>query len=217
MKTEKKAWSEIGENKMKRYLKDRNVVAGLFFLIFDLFYLGFGLQIPVSDTSSVGAGFMPRVYGFCMLVIALILLFTSVKKVKAEDKAGKEVTNDFSMDKRDATRVGCSFVLILLYVILLKELGFLICSVQLLYGLVYLLSPAYVKESFIQKHCMDENGNKKEGCFDSNGKVKFTSMLPYYGKILFFAVIYTVVIYVLFAKGLGLKMPAGILKGVLPF
>ena len=91
MKTEKKAWSEIGENKMKRYLKDRNVVAGLFFLIFDLFYLGFGLQIPVSDTSSVGAGFMPRVYGFCMLVIALILLFTSVKKVKAEDKAGKEV------------------------------------------------------------------------------------------------------------------------------
>ena len=42
-------------------------------------------------------------------------------------------------------------------------------------------------------------------------------MLPYYGKILFFAVIYTVVIYVLFAKGLGLKMPAGILKGVLPF
>ena len=58
---------------------------------------------------------------------------------------------------------------------------------------------------------------KTEGCFDSNGKVKLSSMLPYYGKILFFAVIYTVAIYVLFAKGLGLKMPAGILKGVLPF
>lgn len=186
---------------MKRYLEDKNVLAGLVFLVFDIFYLIFGLQIPVADSTSVGAGFMPRVYGFCMLVIAIILLVTSIFKVRKEIEKEGESQNPLRINPADLKRIGGAFVVVLLYVVLLQNIGFLICSVPLLFALVVLLSPAHVKQDYIEKHGKDGKAN----------------MVPYYGKILIFSVIYTVLIYILFAKGLGLKMPAGVLKNVLPF
>lgn len=202
---------------MDRYFKDKNFLAGVFFLVFDFVYLGVGMGIPVSDSSSVGAGFMPRVYGGIMLAVSLILLITSAVKIRRKTLADKEKQTIGRIEKKDASRVAAAFASILLYVILLKHVGFLICSVPLMYVLVYLLTPQHVADSFVKKYCCGEDGKLKEECRGNKGKVKFSAMAPYYGKILAFSVIYTIFIYVLFAEGLSLKMPAGILKNVFPF
>ena len=207
-----------GDDQMEKYYKDRNFLTALLFLAFDAFYLFFGIQIPISDSSSCGAGFMPRVYGWCMLAVALILLVTTVLKIRRETaEESREKAEGMEIQKKDLIRVGVAFAGILMFVIFLKELGFILCSIPLLFILVLLLSPAHVKEDYIAKHCCDPDGNKKEECFGTKGNPRIGCMVPYYGKILAFAVLFTLFVYLLFGQALGLKMPAGILKNVLPF
>lgn len=203
---------------MEKYFKDRNFLTAIVFLVFDAVYLFFGLQIPVVDSSSCGAGFMPRVYGFCMLAVALILLVTTIAKIQKENpEETKKKEADMTFQKEDMARIGGAFLTILLFAALLRDLGFIICSIPLLFVLVVLLSPAHVKEAYIKKQCCDGSGNMKKECLNAKGKVKFNCMVPYYGKILLFSIVFTIFIYVLFGQALGLKMPAGILKNVLPF
>ena len=202
---------------MEKYFKERDFLTALFFLVFDAFYLYFGMQIPVSDTSSVGAGFMPRVYGVIMLVVAVILLVTSVRKVNkrtAEENAAVAAT--MAVDKRDVMRMIVAFAAILLYVALLMKIGFIICSIPLMFLLVVLLTPQYVVNNYVEKHCCDESGALRPECRNGKGTVKFSCMLKYYGKILVFAVVFTFAIYLLFNFALGLKMPQGVLKNIIP-
>lgn len=202
---------------MGKYFKDRDFLAAIFFLAFDAVYLGVGLQIPVSDSTSVGAGFMPRVYGIVMLVVALILLVTSIVRVnKRSDKENEEIAASMDIDKKDALRMMIGFVAILLYVILLTKIGFILCSVPLLFLLVLLLTPQYVVDNYVKHTCCDTEGNLRKECTNAAGKIKFQYMLKYYGKILLFAVVFTFAVYVLFNYALGLRMPQGILKNILP-
>ncbi len=202
---------------MEKYFKEKDFLTAVFFLVFDAFYLGFGMQIPVSDSSSVGAGFMPRVYGAIMLVVALILLVSSIRKVNkrtAEENA--QVAASMTVDKRDLIRIVVAFAAILLYVLLLMKIGFIICSIPLMFLLVVLLTPQYVVDNYVTKHCCDANGELRPECQGANGKVKLSCMAKYYGKILLFAVVFTFAIYLLFNFALGLKMPQGVLKNILP-
>lgn len=202
---------------MGKYLKDRDVLTAIFFLIFDAAYLGVGIKIPVSDSSSVGAGFMPRVYGFVMLAVALILLFTSIARVrKRSEKEQAEIAASMSIDKKDAMRMLVGFAAILLYVLLLTEIGFILCSIPLLFLLVLLLTPQYVVDNYVKHNCCDDQGNLRKECTNAKGTVKFKCMLKYYGKVLLFAVVFTVAVYALFNYALGLRMPQGILKSILP-
>lgn len=202
---------------MEKYFKERDFLTAVFFLIFDLVYLGTGLQIPVSDSSSVGAGFMPRVYGILMLIVIILLMISSIRKVNkrtAEENA--KVAASMKVDKRDVLRIVWAFIAILLYVALLVDVGFILCSIPLLFVLVLLLTPQYVVDQYVQKKCCDESGALRPECDKGNGKVKFSCMLGYYGKILIFSVVFTVAIYLLFNLALGLKMPQGVLKGIIP-
>ena len=202
---------------MGKYLKDRDVLTAIFFLIFDAVYLGVGIKIPVSDSSSVGAGFMPRVYGFVMLAVALILLFTSIVRVKKRsEKEQAEIAASMSIDKKDAMRMLVGFVAILLYVLLLTKIGFILCSIPLLFLLVLLLTPQYVVDNYVKHNCCDDQGNLRKECTNAKGTVKFKCMLKYYGKVLLFSVVFTVAVYALFNYALGLRMPQGILKNILP-
>ena len=202
---------------MGKYLKDRDVLTAIFFLIFDAAYLGVGIKIPVSDSSSVGAGFMPRVYGFVMLAVALILLFTSIARVrKRSEKEQAEIAASMSIDKKDAMRMLVGFAAILLYVLLLTEIGFILCSIPLLFLLVLLLTPQYVVDNYVKHNCCDDQGNLRKECTNAKGTVKFKCMLKYYGKVLLFAVVFTVAVYALFNYALGLRMPQGFLKSILP-
>lgn len=202
---------------MEKYLKEKDFLTAVFFLVFDLIYLFFSLQIPVSDSSSVGAGFMPRVYGCIMLVVTLILMVSSIRKVNkrtAEENA--EVAASMKVDKRDLLRIVFAFAAIFLYVLLLVNIGFIICSIPLLFLLVVLLTPQHVVDSYVTKNCCDAEGKLRSECCNAKGKVKFSCMLKYYGKILVFAVVFTIAIYLLFNLALGLKMPQGVLKNIIP-
>ena len=202
---------------MEKYFKEKDFLTAVFFMIFDLVYLGVGLQIPVSDSSSVGAGFMPRVYGFLMLFVIILLMISSIRKVNkrtAEENA--KVAASMKVDKRDVLRIVCAFICILLYVMFLVDVGFILCSIPLLFVLVLLLTPQYVVDQYVQKKCCDEGGALRPECDRGNGKAKFSCMLGYYGKILVFSVVFTVAIYLLFNLALGLKMPQGVLKGIIP-
>lgn len=202
---------------MGKYFKDRDFLAAIFFLVFDAVYLGVGVKIPVSDSSSVGAGFMPRVYGIVMLVVALILLVSSIHRVnKRSEKERAEIAASMAIDKRDALRMAVGFAAILLYVIFLTKVGFILCSIPLLFLLVLLLTPQYVVDNYVKQNCCDAEGKLRSECMNAKGKVKFQCMLKYYGKVLLFAVVFTIAIYALFNYALGLRMPQGVLKNILP-
>lgn len=202
---------------MGKYFKDRDFLAAIFFLIFDAVYLGVGVQIPVSDSSSVGAGFMPRVYGIVMLVVALILLVTSIVRVnKRSEKERAEIAASMAIDKKDALRMLIGFAAILLYVILLTRVGFIPCSIPLLFLLVLLLTPQHVVDDYVKHNCCDAEGKLRAECVNAKGKVRFQCMLKYYGKVLLFAVVFTMAVYALFNYALGLRMPQGVLKNILP-
>lgn len=202
---------------MEKYFKERDFLTALFFLAFDAIYLGFGMQIPVSDSSSVGAGFMPRVYGFIMLLVALVLLVSSIRKVNrrtAEENAA--VAASMAVDRRDVVRIAIAFAAILVYVLMLKGVGFILCSIPLLFLLVVLLTPQYVVDRYVDKKCRDGSGQVRPECQNARGGVKPGCMAGYYGKILAFAVAFTVAVYLLFNFALGLKMPQGVLRNILP-
>ena len=166
---------------MEKYFKEKDFLTAVFFLVFDAFYLGFGMQIPVSDSSSVGAGFMPRVYGAIMLVVALILLVSSIRKVnKRTAEKNAQVAASMTVDKRDLIRIVVAFAAILLYVLLLMKIGFIICSIPLMFLLVVLLTPQYVVDNYVTKHCCDANGELRPEFHGAKGKLKLSCMAIFY-------------------------------------
>ena len=185
---------------LKKFFTDKNFLTALLFLAFGGFYLIHAYNtIPAVDQTSkdgFGAGFMPRIYGFATLVVAAILLITSVLRILKESKEETEQkAAAMKIAPIDVLRMVIAFVCVVLFAYFLKDIGFVLCSIPLLFVLVLLLTPSRVIQDYKA----------------SGGK-----MILFYGKILLFAVVFTLALHYLFSKGLGLKMPMGVLKGILP-
>lgn len=185
---------------LKKYFCDKDFLTALLFLGFGGFYLIHAYNtIPAVDQTSkdgFGAGFMPRIYGYVALGVAVILLITSVIRIMRENSEETEKkAAAMKIAPVDIVRIAIAFVSVVLFAYFLKDVGFVLCSIPLLFILVLLLTPAHVREDF---------------------KAKGGKPIVYYGKILLFSVVFTIAVYYLFSKGLGLKMPEGILKHVLP-
>ncbi|MBQ8081413.1 MAG: tripartite tricarboxylate transporter TctB family protein [Clostridia bacterium] len=90
-----------------------------------------------------GAAFMPRLYGAVLLLCAVIQLVVGIRQYRKEKD--KEIPEPTEAEKKEkllnARNVAVGFVLIFLYMLSMKTLGFVISSAIFLFCLCNLLLP----------------------------------------------------------------------------
>lgn len=118
---------------------------------------------------------MPTVVGTLILVLSIILLVQAVQELR------KNPDKEVGKDESDYKRVLLSLILALLYVFLLKPIGFIICTLVYLFCQIFVLAP-------------DSHRTKKD-------------MIMY----LIIDVVFTLIVYFLFRIGFKIVLPAGIL------
>lgn len=153
-----------------------DIIVGIVFAVIGLALIIAARMLPKSAVMEIGPDFMPTVVGTLILVLSVILLVQSARELKANpDK-------EYEKDESDYKRVALSLILALLYVFLLKPVGFIICTFLYLIGQITVLAP-------------DTHRTRKD-------------MITY----LIIDVVFTLVVYFLFRMGFKIVLPAGILK-----
>lgn len=85
----------------------------------------------------IGPDFMPTVIGVLILILALMLLFSSIKNFKANAKKAESMPADTS----DYKRVLASLVLVVIYVNILAPVGFILSTLGYLSLQILVLAP----------------------------------------------------------------------------
>ncbi|WP_044469632.1 tripartite tricarboxylate transporter TctB family protein [Mannheimia massilioguelmaensis] len=127
---------------MKKYISDKNFLAGFIFFFVALFYLISAFQIETKNLVSVEADFMPKIYGIFLLITAIILMITSFIKIQKTNVIYENKETDW---KRIFAVIGLVFI----YVLLMQYVGFIITSIPFLFCLSWLLTPLYIKKNII--------------------------------------------------------------------
>ncbi|MDA3979298.1 tripartite tricarboxylate transporter TctB family protein [Gallibacterium sp. AGMB14963] len=126
---------------MKKYLSDKNFLAGIIFFFVSLAYLFGAYSIETKGIVAIESDFMPKIYGYILLIASTILIITSWRKLQTlEDKE--------ESSSSDIKRVLLVLVLILAYISLIDFLGFIISSIPFLFFLSLLLTPEYIEKTY---------------------------------------------------------------------
>lgn len=159
------------------FKKYGDIVVSIFFMVLSAVIILLALQLPKSQVMDIGPDFMPIVISALSFILATILLIQSLRRFKdnAAELEGK------TLEKCDYKRVILSIILVLVYVNIMKPVGFIISTFAYLVCQMYVLAP-------------DENRTKKDIVL-----------------LVVISVIFTLIVYFLFRYGFKILMPAGIL------
>lgn len=169
---------------MKKY---REIIGGVVFFVFALAYfvMAFGIkQFGAGKPGIVTSDFMPKIYGGLILILSAIQILQGVWQLKTQHQllaTDARTSGECGIKFQIEWEILLTFLLLVLYVGMLKTIGFLITSVLFILGLTFILLP------------------KKQ-----RGLKKFI-------EVLVIAVLFTVTIYLIFVKGFHLTLPVGIL------
>lgn len=152
-----------------------DIIVGIVYAVLGLALIIAARMLPKSQVMDIGPDFMPTVVGALILVLSVILLVQAVQELR------KNPDKEVGKDESDYKRVLLSLILALLYVFLLKPIGFIICTLVYLFCQIYVLAP-------------DSHRTKKD-------------MIMY----LIIDVVFTLIVYYLFRIGFKIVLPAGIL------
>lgn len=133
-------------------------------------------MLPKSTVMDIGPDFMPMCIGVLTFVLAAALAFLNIKNLKtrvAEAEAAEPEDNDYK-------RVLVSFILILVYVFILRPVGFIVSTLLYLPFQMYFLAPD-----------------------DKKGKKNIIQLI-------IIDVLFTFVVFFLFRYGFKIVLPAGI-------
>ncbi len=159
------------------FKKFGDIVVGIFFAVVGAAMIILAKALPKSKVMDIGPDFMPTVIGAVILVLALTLLFLSVKNFKMHVK---ELEASNYKDTSDYKRVILSILLVLVYVLTMKPIGFIITTLVYLFLQMYVLAP-------------EENRTKKDVI-----------------TLLIIDVVFTFIVFFLFRYGFKIVLPAGI-------
>ncbi|WIM83629.1 tripartite tricarboxylate transporter TctB family protein [Gallibacterium anatis] len=126
---------------MRKYFSDKNFLAGVLFFFVSLGYLFGAYSIETKGIVAIESDFMPKIYGYILMVTSLILIVTSWKRLSSLEE--KELKSD-----SDIKRVLAVLFLILVYILCIEWLGFIFCSIPFLFFLSLLLTPDYVEKKY---------------------------------------------------------------------
>ncbi len=158
------------------FKKYGDIIVGIFFMALSVVLMIMAQMLPKSKVMEIGPDFMPMVIGVLTFILAAILTFLSVKNFKAKVAA----IDPDSIPECDYKRVLSSIILVLVYVFILKPVGFIVSTLAFLFLQMLVLSPD------------DERGKK--------------DMI----KLAVIDVIFTLVVFFLFRYGFKIVLPAGI-------
>ena len=153
-----------------------DIIVGVFFMLLSAAMLVMAKMLPKSTVMDIGPDFMPMCIGVMTFVLAAALVFLNIKNMKIY-VAQAEAEGP---EKADYKRVLTSFIIILVYVFVLKSVGFIIST------LVYLPVQMFIL-------AREERRGKKNVI-----------------QLLLTDVLFTFVVFFLFRYGFKIVLPAGI-------
>ena len=153
-----------------------DIVVGVFFMLLSAAMLVMAKMLPKSTVMDIGPDFMPMCIGVMTFVLAAALVFLNIKNMKIY-VAQAEAEGP---EKADYKRVLTSFIIILVYVFVLKSVGFIISTLVYLPVQMFILAP-------------EERRGKKNVI-----------------QLLLTDVLFTFVVFFLFRYGFKIVLPAGI-------
>lgn len=153
-----------------------DIIVGVFFMLLSAGMMMMAKMLPKSAVMDIGPDFMPMCIGIMTFVLAATLVFLNVKNRKAyiaqAEAAGQE--------QADYKRVLLSFLFILVYVFILKPVGFIVSTLVYLPVQMFILAPE-----------------------DKRGKKDIIQLM-------IIDVLFTAVVFFLFRYGFKIVLPAGI-------
>ena len=121
----------------KSFKEIRDALSGLLLVLFSLVYLFMSTQIKTNLNNGIGGSkFIPRVIGTGLLIIGIYLLVTGFLKLKGSDTAASSAES-----RKDWKAAIMTLLFLLAYSLLLKRVGFLICTFIYLVAMMCLLAP----------------------------------------------------------------------------
>ena len=153
-----------------------DIIVGVFFMLLSAAMLVMAKMLPKSTVMDIGPDFMPMCIGVMTFVLAAALVFLNIKNMKIY-VAQAEAEGP---EKADYKRVLTSFIIILVYVFVLKSVGFIISTLVYLPVQMFILAP-------------EERRGKKDVI-----------------QLLITDVLFTFVVFFLFRYGFKIVLPAGI-------
>lgn len=151
-----------------------DIIVGVFFMLLSAAMLVMAKMLPKSTVMDIGPDFMPMCIGVMTFVLAAALVFLNIKNMKIY------VAEAEGPEKADYKRVLTSFIIILVYVFVLKSVGFIISTLVYLPVQMFILAP-------------EERRGKKNVI-----------------QLLLTDVLFTFVVFFLFRYGFKIVLPAGI-------
>ena len=159
------------------FKKYGDLVVSIFYLILGAALIIGARALPKSKVMEIGPDFMPTVVGVLILILAALLLRNTITDFKSNaEKAEKE-----GPEQCDYKRVLASLVSSIVYVNVLKPVGFILSTLVYLFLQIFILAP------------------------DDQRKPK--NLVLY----LILDVIFTLIVYFLFRYGFKIVLPAGLI------
>ena len=153
-----------------------DIIVGVFFMLLSAAMMVMAKMLPKSTVMDIGPDFMPMCIGVMTFVLAAALVLLNIKNMKIY-VAQAEAEGP---EKADYKRVLTSFIIILVYVFVLKSVGFIISTLVYLPDQMFILAP-------------EERRGKKDVI-----------------QLLITDVLFTFVVFFLFRYGFKIVLPAGI-------
>lgn len=127
------------------FLKNKKeTLIGVGMILFGVFYLLSTLTIKRVPNVTIGAEFIPRIYGYATIILGVIQVAISYPRER--DRKGKI---DEIKEETDGKNVFLAFLTILIYVLIMKPIGFIISSILFLFTMCTIITPAYKKRNYI--------------------------------------------------------------------
>ena len=119
------------------FRKYGDIVVGIFYAALGAAVIYLAKQLPKSRVMKIGPDFMPTVIGVLILILALMLLFSSLKNFRRNAAKAEAMPADTS----DYKRVLASLVLVVIYVNILAPVGFILSTLGYLFLQIIVLAP----------------------------------------------------------------------------
>ena len=119
------------------FRKYGDIVTGIFYTILGGTVIYLAQQLPKSRVMKIGPDFMPMVLGVIILILALMLLVSSIRNFRKNAAKAEAAGPDTS----DYKRVLASLVLVVIYVNILAPVGFIVSTLGYLFLQITVLAP----------------------------------------------------------------------------
>lgn len=163
--------------------KYRELIGGCGFFLFGAAYFIAAFSIRKFDANGViDSAFIPKIYGILIMILSSLQLLVAIWKKKIINKDVTEKNNDEGTLRQRLFAVLKTFALLIIYIALLGNVGFVIMSIFFIIAMTMLLLP--------------------QNQFSKRKIIMVTGI----------AVVFSVAVYLLFVYGFGLTLPAGILE-----